>query len=481
MLHGSRSGHRWLAGRFVPSVVILILFLPGVGCRETIESQVGELKVPMPQSWSGADGGVSDPGSVYADDWLRSFHDPELLALVESARASNYNLKAASERLLVNRAEVAIAGASRLPGVTAEGSYEKRKNTFVGLFSGTIDTVQGSLNLSWELDIWGKIRDGRLAAVAAYEAGESDLLGAVLSLEGQLAKAWFRAIESHLQAELALETTENLEANTRILQKRFQRGLGSALDVRLSRTQSLASRAIYERELSNRNASIRFVEVLLGDYPGRTLSLRETLPEMIDAVPAGLPSELLLRRPDLMAAERRLAALEAQHRVARKNRLPSIRLTGSTGRISQAVADFTDETIDVWSIFSGLSQPLFQGGRLKAAEKKAAAQYREFLARFSDLVLNAFREVETTLDNEQFLERQADLLGQAVIESKRADALVWERYGRGVVDIATVLEAQRQAFSTRSQYLGVQNALLQNRIDLYLAIGGDFGRQESEP
>ena len=349
------------------------------------------------------------------------------------------------------------------------------------MFSGTIDTVQGSLNLSWELDIWGKIRDGRLAAVAAYEAGESDLLGAVLSLEGQLAKAWFRAIESHLQAELALETAGKLEANTRILQKRFQRGLGSALDVRLSRTQSLASRAIYERELSNRNASIRFIEVLLGDYPGRMLSVRETLPEMIDDVPAGLPSELLLRRPDLMAAERRLAALEAQHRVARKNRLPSIRLTGSTGRISQAVADFTDETIDVWSIFSGLSQPLFQGGRLKAAEKKAAAQYRAFLARFSDLVLNAFREVETTLDNEQFLERQAELLGQAVIESKRADALAWERYGRGVVDIAMVLEAQRQAFSTRSQYLGVQNALLQNRIDLYLAIGGDFGRQESEP
>jgi outer membrane protein TolC len=197
------------------------------------------------------------------------------------------------------------------------------------------------------------------------------------------------------------------------------------------------------------------------------------------SVPEGLPATLVSRRPDLVAAEYRLAATDARLVQARAALYPSLRLTGSGGSTSTELGDLLDGNFSVWSLAGGLLQPIFQGGRLRAGVDLAESGTAQALAAYANVLLNAYGEVESTLTSESILSRRESALAVATDQAVAARRLAEDRYDAGLEDIVTVLDAQRRALSAESQLLLVRRSRLENRVDLYLALGGGFGTDES--
>jgi multidrug efflux system outer membrane protein len=259
-----------------------------------------------------------------------------------------------------------------------------------------------------------------------------------------------------------------------VIEERYRAGIVTALDVRLARENEATARSVLAQRRREHDAATRSLEVLLGRYPAGGLRPPAALPAVVRPVPVGLPSELLERRPDLVAARTRLAAADARARAARKNRLPSISLTATGGTASDRLRDLLDWDHLVWSLVSGITQPLFSGGRLSAESALAKARDREALAAYARAALDAFREVEAALNAEGHYTEQERALRTAASESREAASLAAERYGQGLIDIVTLLESQRRAFNAESARLRTVRDRLDNRVDLYLALGGDF-------
>jgi NodT family efflux transporter outer membrane factor (OMF) lipoprotein len=416
--------------------------------------------------------------------WLEDFGGQEVQALVTEALTHNFDLQAAAARLEVAAASQRVVDAARYPQLSGSVNASRR-GTATDLPGGdiahdTFDTYGLGLSVIWELDVWGKLKNRTQAAMADAEAEGALYRAAELSLAANTLKSWFSLVEIELQLELARETLQVFEDNLTVVESSYRRGLPNrALDVRLTRANVEAARSTVEARRRQRDAGGRALEVLLGRYPEDDLVVMTNLPTLRADIPAGLPSELLSRRPDLVAAERQLAASLERVKVAQKETLPTISLTASGGTSSGDLRDLLDTERLFWTVAGNLAQPIYQGGRLRAGVDVADANSRQALALFSQSVLEAFREVETLLAAESLLRNEERALNQAATESIAAEALAWQQYQRGLVDIITVLESQRRAFNARSALLGVINNRLQNRLSLVLALGGDFsGREE---
>jgi outer membrane protein TolC len=223
-----------------------------------------------------------------------------------------------------------------------------------------------------------------------------------------------------------------------------------------------------------RDAAGRSLEVLLGRYPADEIEIAAKLPEITTEVPPGLPSGLLKRRPDLVAAERRFAASVERVKASKKELLPTISLSASGDAASSELSELLDYERLTARLAANLAQPIFQGGRLIAGIKLSDANSRQALASYSQAVLVAFQEVETFLAWDDYLRDEEIALRKSSKESAAAEDLAWQQYQRGLANIITVLESQRRAFNARSSLIRVMNDRLQNRLNLYLALGGDF-------
>lgn len=329
-------------------------------------------------------------------------------------------------------------------------------------------------SVSWELDIWGRVRaQARAGKADALAAGET-YRALRLSIAARITQAWFTAVAARQQEALALETLNSFEANLTTVDERFRRGLSPALDLRLTRANVANARSTYNLQKRLADGSVRQLEVLLGRYPSGTLVTTGSLPELNGPVPAGAPSDLLERRPDILAAQEGLVAAGYRVQESKKSLLPAISLTARYGRASGELEDILKDSFDVWSLLGNLTAPVFQGGRLRANVKRSEARLAEAVVSYQAVVLGAFREVESALVDETLLSEQLEAVKMAAEESIGAQELAEERYERGLVDIITVLESQRRAFNSRSNLLNIQNQLLQNRVSLYLSLGGNL-------
>jgi NodT family efflux transporter outer membrane factor (OMF) lipoprotein len=395
---------------------------------------------------------------------------------MEEALAGNLQLQAALARLDQALALARIEGADQWPDLSLSGSASRQMNNNLTAPPVQTRTDRFGVNAvaSWELDLWGRVRAQTLAAGADAEAAQADFAALRLSLASRGANAWVATIAAQRQEALALETMTSFESNLTTVDERFQRGLSPALDLRLTRANVAGARSNYALQKRTADGLTRQLEVLLGRYPSGTIAVSDTLPEVLEPVPAGLPSELLLRRPDIEAAGQRLMAADARLQESKRALLPSIRLTGSYGQASSELDDLLKSGFDVWSLVGNITAPIFQGGRLRANVDRSDARLAEAVANYRDTALTAFREVETALAGETYLIEQLEALRISAEESSGAQQLAEERYERGLVDIITVLESQRRAFNARSAFISLQNELLQNRLALYLALGGEF-------
>ena len=414
-----------------------------------------------------------------ATGWLDDLNAPRLKEWVETAVANNYDLAATASRVRQAMARARIAGADRLPQFDASLDIGRSQN----LRGATFQTVRANtfslgFDLDWEVDLWGRIANLRGAALEELDAADAEYQAARLSLAANVTKTALELIESEMQAELSRQNLESLQTNLEILDNKLEAGDAddrTALEISLSRADVARARSTIAQQQSQADAARRLLETVLGDYPaGRIAGLKE-LPALRRQVPAGLPSELLLRRPDLIAAESRVDAKCEELAAARKALLPSIRITGSVGTsTTQELKDLFDVRNLVWSIADNLAQPIFLGGRLRAAAVLTEAERDEVAARYAETALTAFREVETALAAEVYYVAQQAALTEATEEAGRAEQLSLSQYEKGLVDIITLLESQRRAFDARSALLSVRRQRLENRIDLYLALGGDF-------
>lgn len=438
--------------------------LVAAGCAATPGRDAIEMTKP-PVQWLS----VQSSGKPITAQWLNSFADPALNALVRDALNNNYDLKAAAARVDSAREQARIEGAARWPQLSFAPGYRRASIT-----SNETGAFEALFTMSWEIDVWGRIKAAQQASGQEAEAVAADYYGAKLSLAARTAQSYFELLEANLQAEVAEQSIADRRTIVELVRGRFARGLTRGLDLRLVLTD-LANAEAQLADARNRVQIVtRRLEVLLGRYPGNSLKKLSGLPMVPGVLAAGLPSELLARRPDLIAAWSRLQAADSRVESAKQALLPRITLTATGGSGSPALTELIDPRAAAWNLAMGLVQPLFTGGRLTAAIHLNEARTEEAFNQYQSTALNAFREVEQALAAESWLRDQEQALREAVQQTQASRKLAVYSYRQGLIEILTLLDSYRSTLNAQSAHLFVQRQLLSNRIDLYLALGGDI-------
>lgn len=476
--------------RFSPVATSSFLLAAAAGCLaphdderrpETNEILNGELRAGWTEETAS--------GAYPEVPFWRTFNDEVLTALVEEALAHNHDLVASAERLRAAVARSRIARAARRPQVDASANYLRQKNVFVGFpipggdggpLTNLFDQWNAGLDLAWEIDVWGKLAAAVQANEAEVAATFADLQGARLSIAAQVANGWFALREADQQLALALETVDTFERSLGVVEDRFDAGLSGALDLRLAQANVATSEANLVSARRALAVASRQMEVLLGRFPAAELTVVSGFDSLPPPVPAGIPADVLGRRPDLVAAERRMAAAEALARQARLDRWPNLSLTGSVGRTSDEFEDLLDGDFTIWSIAGRLAAPIIDGGRRRARIDETLADLRAARASFAALALQAFFEVENALDAEDLLKQRLAFLSEAADAASRATELADEQYREGLVSIELVLESQRRELNAESAFLSARRELFQSRVDLHVALGGSFVAREGD-
>jgi NodT family efflux transporter outer membrane factor (OMF) lipoprotein len=414
--------------------------------------------------------------------WWSDFSDPALEDLIAESRAANFDLRAAAGRMQAAASQAKAAGAPLWPQISASSGGTRQQQVFVGFpipgQPGPVKTKSTSfgisLDITWELDVWGRLGAGRAAAVADRQAAIATYNGAKLSLEAQTAKAWFALTEAQLQHDLAQATLENHNTSVQQIETRYRRGVRTSLDLRLMKVERANARDRLQQARQRLAVAARQIEVILGRYPSGDYKASLALPTLTRAVPPHIPAEIVARRPDLVTAERRLAASVMRVKEAKRARYPRISLTGSTGQTSDDLSNLLKGDFTVWRLVGNLVAPLFQGGRIQAGIDASKARNEEAIAVFASRVLSAYAEVENTLEAEGFLADREAALTEASEEATAARSLAEDQYRSGLRDLITMLSAQRAAHTAASQLLAVRRHRLDARVNLHLALGGDF-------
>ncbi len=454
-------------------LALLVVILGGCGSAPPVE--IPDTTPEMPPEWTAAD------SSSAPTEWWDSFDDDRLEEVVAEALRQNPDLTAAAARLDAAAAQARIAGADLWPQVSAGagGTEQELTAAFLPGAPKIRSSSYGvSLDIAWEVDLWGRLANQKSAVAADFQAAAADYHGARLSLAGQTIKAWFAVVEATRQAELARQTVASYERTIRNVRSRYETGVRPAVDLRLALVEQAKAQAFLELRLQLLDRSLRQLEVLLGRYPAAAVEVDGDLTPPPRNVPAGLPADLLVRRPDLIAAERRLAAANRRTKSSQRALLPRLSLTASGGTSSNQLGDLLDGDFSVWSLVGNLVQPIFQGGRLRAQVDLSEAFEDQELANWVGLVLGACAEVENALESERALAAREAALTEAATQARAAHDLAQSRYQSGLDDVITLLTAQRSAVTAETSLLEVRRLRLDSRVDLHLALGGSLESED---
>ena len=420
--------------------------------------------VTVPPQWTAAGAGT---GAV-SGNWLAGFKDEQLTALVVEAIAHNPNLQIGAARMEQAQLSAKLAGAKLYPSVDllARGG---------GKLSGDGSGLQGGvLTANWEIDLWGRVRYGRAAASADAASTEADYEYARQSLAALVAKAYFLATEASLQAEVARRTIQDSDLLVQLAETRSKVGVGNDEDVFVARASAGSYRdALRGIELAQEQAR-RALELLVGRYPAATTTVNAQLPGQTDAIPAGLPSELLERRPDVIAAERRVAVAFNRIHEAKAARLPSISLTTGLSTISSSLFVLKDRDNPTWNFGGSLLMPIFRGGALKTQVEIRTAEQKQALAAYADVGLRAFGEVEAALSAEIAAREREKILTGTLTDNERALDIVRTQFKVGSTDLRFVNQRQLALNSVQSALVRMQAEQRVQRVNLHLALGGSF-------
>ncbi|MEQ1686830.1 MAG: efflux transporter outer membrane subunit [Burkholderiaceae bacterium] len=409
--------------------------------------------------------------------WWQLFGDAELNALIEQVEVSNQNVAAAVAAYAQARALVREQRASLFPQVTLDGSARRSGG---GGATATTSSLQLGLGASWAPDIWGKLGRGVKSAQANAQASDADLAAARLSAQGELATNYFSLRDADTELALVRSTVEGLERSLTITQNRYNAGIAPRTDVLQAQTQLANTRADLATLTSQRAQLEHAIAVLIGKAPADFTLPVATWNMAVPAVPLFVPSELLQRRPDIAAAERAVAAANAQIGIQRSAYFPSLSLSGSIGNSGSRVADLFGASTSLWSLGLSVAQTLFDAGTTKARVEGAEASRDAAVARYRQTVLTAFQAVEDQLSTTCALAEQAALRRTASEAADLTEQQLLNRYKAGQVSYTEVVTAQASALSARRTLSQLAANRQAAAIALIQALGGGW-RQGAAP
>ncbi|MEL6257870.1 MAG: TolC family protein [Pseudomonadota bacterium] len=412
--------------------------------------------------------------------WIEALEDPVLLAFVEEAESNNFDLRATLATVERFRAAVGLDEAALYPAI--DGNADFSSNGAINQ-QRDIQTIGGGISAAWEIDLWGRLLSAKQSAIADFESAAADYRFSRYVLAATVATAYFDAVAAALQEDVARGTYDALRETTRVVELRFENGAANAEDVALTRTD-LATQldALLEAEGSKRDA-YRTLAVLVGRYPTSQMDIRNTQPSVPTPPPAGLPAQLLERRPDIIASKLAISSAVDNLDSSRAAKFPALTISGSfdaqepTG--SGVFAGFNDGSW-IWNFVGGFTQPIFDAGALDAQEEIAIADLDSAVATYGAVVLDAFNDVELALDQTRVLRHRQDALADAAAEAQRALDVSKLRYREGETDILDVLEIEQRLFNAQSNLVLIERDQLANYISLALALGGDWRAVKAE-
>jgi multidrug efflux system outer membrane protein len=421
--------------------------------------------------------------SSIASDWWRDFGDPDLNQYIEQALKNNQNLKEALARVEQARALTGEARAGYLPmiGATGMATREQTSETTTNQFPNSLTTTYRTpLTLSWELDLFGRVRRLNESAKANYEAVRTLAEATRLAVAAETASTYFALSATDQEARIVTNTLALQEEMLSLVVARRDAGRASDLAVEQARLAVATTEADLAAVANRRAALKNGLSVLLGQAaPAFNIGERAQLEGTPPPVPVGLPSELLRRRPDLAASESGMKAANAQIGVAKSAFFPAISLTGSAGFASSEIDNLIQHDSRAWSIGPSVYLPLFQGGRNRANYERSKAAYEETVAGYRQTVLNAFREVQDALTASQRLSEQADAIERAQHNAQRARELAEERYNAGGTSYLEVIDAQRSALAVERSAAALAGQRWITRVTLIRALGGGWEQPAS--
>lgn len=459
--------------KIVHYTLLFIIPLSFVSCastatREEVEQAARASLPDIPDAWTAAQETIGDV-EVH---WIAGFQDETLVALVREAQENNKSLQAAAANVERSWGLAKQAGAALKPNLDLTAG--RSRSGTVDSSRPDIDSFSVGLQVNWELDVWGRIRAGKEAASAGVEAAEADYRYSQHSLAAAVARAYFLAIEAGLQTDVARRTFDALTETHRIVDVRYKNGLGSSQDIAVSKSDLATAQAALSAMEGSRRDALRALEVLLGRYPAADLDVRDSLPDVPPPPPAGVPSEILERRPDIVAAERQIAVAFNRVDQAKAARLPAIGLTSSIGGASSELSSLLDPANLAWRIGSSLLAPLFDGGARAAQIEISTAEQKQTIAAYGQVALDAFRDIETYLDQSVVLGERNAALNEAAEEALKALHIAQLRFAEGESDLLDVLAIQQRVFATENNLVALERARLDQRINLNLALGGSW-------
>ncbi|MTH97190.1 efflux transporter outer membrane subunit [Roseibium sp. RKSG952] len=393
------------------------------------------------------------------------FDDAQLTGIVNRALKNNPDVQLAARQMELAGFNARIVGASLSPSVS--GSFNTTRTGGSGPTGGT---SRPSLDVSWEADVWGRLRDSRSAARLDASA-EADQLQAVrASIAAQVMQSWFEYARASQAVSLESSRLAALKQREEFVRRDYRAGVGSLDDLSAIRRDVALSQEVLLANQGTRNEAARVLELLLGEYPDAMIKGAPRLPRIGAAPRAGVPASVLTNRPDLRAAWSRVEAADKRISVAQKDLLPQISLTGSLG---STTSDFSDllSGATIWTLAGQLTAPVFDGSRRKTEILASRNRADQAWITYLQTALRAFSEVEQALDQERLLRGREAELRKAVEHARTTADLFETRYQAGLTSILELLNAQNAVFDIRGQLLAVRSARLSNRVTLALALG----------
>ena len=418
----------------------------------------------LPDSWA-----ASTARAAFQPEWLGFAKSGEVQQLIDEALAHNPDLRAAASRLEQSRLQVQIASADLLPTVGFGAGYASEPTP------GKSFNANGyGLVLSWELDLWGRARAEQKGAEALYRSAQDDYAYARQSLAAAVVRAWLASAEASQQLALAQQTRAATAQQVALMQTRKRVGKASEQDVVLISTQLDSLDETVQQVQQSRDAALRGLELLLGRYPSASVATAANLPASPEPLSAGVPANLLERRPDIVAARERFVASYFGAQEAKAARLPRLTLSAGVGRLHKDFFDFVNVHKTVFPLGATFTWPIFDGGTLQTTFLIRTEAQQEALANYSRVILTAMGEAENAMAAEQSLSQRSATIGRQVDGYRRSVQLAQVQQRVGKADQYDVLGQQLLLYRAQSAQVRIASERLVQRVNLHLALGGDF-------
>lgn len=443
-------------------------------CSNTYELDEALQKSHAPEQWS--DDLLTNQVN---ENWFEQLQNEQVQQLVALALNQNFELKQQAFAIEIKKQQLIITGSALWPSLDASLSGSRRKTVSDDNSDSYGSSASLNLSLQYELDLWGKLSDAERQVNLELMAQQATFEQARQQLVADVIKAWFSVIEANKLLALYQQRTANTQQNLLIIEAGYKQGLSSALDVYLTRNDVNTELSNTSQQLVNKTLAIRQLEQLIGQYPKGKLFVEADLPLLSSVIPLGLPTDLVSRKPELLASWYQLLATDSALAYAHKQRFPSVSITASLSDDKQDITNLLSSSALGWSLLGNVAMPIFNAGKLKANEEKSRLLLKQTEQGYLSTLYDAFADVENAVTYEASLKERYDMMVTAKENALAAQILSFEEYQSGLVEYTTVLDAQTRSYNAQSAVIQIKNQLIINRIDLHIALGGSFSEAPS--